>query len=109
MKIAEDWFPNIDEVAQIGPFSLQVWTKKHAVFRVHAMEYLRGGPDYNFVATFDEQTAVYFEGQDKPLSVWTKSNIAEAHGDTVDHCLMQALSFLNNLALSRDAGAHKKQ
>jgi hypothetical protein len=112
MKLKDDAYPNLDSIMVIGPTAVEVTTKSSGRFRIHAGEYLRGGDVDRYHAVYDElvkhhhgdvgDTAV------GPHEVWTKTNMADAKGTTVEECIQQALAFVNNLELGRNTGPHKR-
>jgi hypothetical protein len=95
LSIASNALNNIAEIWAYGENALVVYLKDGKKVRVTAARNIYSGSQYKFAAMYEAE--INIEISEATHAIWTSIALSSAGGDTIEHCLENALRFLNTI------------
>jgi hypothetical protein len=95
LTISSNALSNIAEIWAYSDSSLVVYLKDNKKVKVTAARNIYSGSQYKFAAMYEEETTI-----DLPKTthaIWASVPLSSPGGDTIEHCLENALRFLNTI------------
>ena len=96
LAIAGNALNNVTEIWAYGENVIMVRLNDGRIFKVTAARNMYSASPYKFGAFYEEQVSLGEATKGK--TIWTASDLASPGADTVEHCLENALRFLNDSA-----------
>jgi hypothetical protein len=93
LSIASNALNNITEIWAHGENAIMVGLRNGNRYRVTAIRNIYSGSQYKFAPFYEVETAVTI--QEKAYSFWAVVSLPSEGGETIEHCLENALRFLN--------------
>jgi hypothetical protein len=85
---------NIAEIWTYGEQELKVITKAGRTIKVIAARNIYSGSSYKYNALFEEQVTLEVAGVLRTL--WISLPLSAPGGETIEHCMENALQFIND-------------
>jgi hypothetical protein len=93
LSIASNALNNISEIWAYNENTIMVYLKDGKKYKVTAVRNIYSGSQYKFVPFYEKETVITF--QEGTYSFWATVSLASEGGETVEHCLENALRLLN--------------
>lgn len=94
LTIASNALSNIQEIWAYGENAIMVCLKNGKKIRVTAVRNIYSGNQYKFAAFYEEEVAIM--AGDVSHYIWAAVDLTSEGGETVEHCLENALRLLNS-------------
>lgn len=95
LTITSNALGNIEEIWAYGENAIMVYLKNSKKFRVTAVRNIYSGSQYKFAAFYEEEITIQ-AGETNHL-IWSTVSLSSEGGETIEHCLENALRFLNTI------------
>ena len=95
LTIASNALGNIEEIWAYGESAIMVCLKNQKKFRVNAVRNIYSGNQYKYAAFYEEEIPI--KAGDVSHFIWAAANLASEGGETIEHCLENALRYLNTI------------
>jgi hypothetical protein len=94
LNITNNQFQNITEIWIVGSNSVEILIKNHNQYRIIAQENIRSGATPAYYAAYEKLEEIKINSTKK--DTWVRiTSLPSAYGDTIDSCILQAISWLN--------------
>jgi hypothetical protein len=95
LSIASNALSNIAEIWAYGENAIMVYLKNSKKYRVTAVRNIYSGSQYKFAPFYEQETVMNLP--DGSSFLWANISLTSEGGETVEHCLENALRFLNTI------------